>query len=844
VDKPCKKACGAETRVEMFEITQQPTDGSMCSIAEGKIRETDCDHPECVDCQGGWSSDKTCGCGINSITEIYSIAQSGNGAQCPFSSGETREKECPKQQCQHCEGLWVEGECDRACGTGKRTDVFKITTNARGSGKECGAKDGDIRSVSCTLRECKKCVGEWEKEGGSCNQVCGAKSLQETFHVSQEGEREYTCTFKDEETRTHQCPVKKECQACEGEWVTKQACTKMCGSENKVETFKVSQFPTDGGTCAHDDGEVRKVSCGNPSCRSCKGDWELGTCSQTCGSETRKDVFRVTQESTDGSSCTYTEGEVRESSCNHPQCTTCSGTWKKEKEQCDHMCGVKKVEETYRILTEGNDGNGCSIQDGETRMVNCPKKVPCESCKGVWEKGRCTQTCGEEMRTDTFNLVKDSTNGSVCPYKNGELRSVPCNHQPCIECKGEWNAQPCTKKCGTETVQQTFKIIEEGNTGTPCPYVDGEEKPFECALPSCLTRLKREICHPYDSICLQTKSYASFCEKMNIPTCTVQSIKNTVDEKCEGYGITKEDCNYTRVAKEEYHRKAQEEIQFQKAELVDITLQKAELVEVAKKMKRREKEITSKMSTVNGENQMLRQEVKDIKIELEKHESSLRLREQNLLRLEKKLARQQNKQDEQKLIEEDAWEMLRQQESRKANMVRFVDETVTEKPYLENLCALTSGRNIPRYECKRIINTIGQNCSEACFEEFGGEFSGNECKTAVQEFNDLKVTCQLFSAIFSPDKLTSEEKNETVNDPLYAEVQSILSIADKTKTDKTKTFICGNPDLDRADCKGFGLEYDFPTVYKNGVCEMTAIQNEDECQEFSAEAEGFDWNFY
>jgi hypothetical protein len=278
-------------------------------------------------------------------------------------------------------------------------------------------------------------------------------------------------------------------------------------------------------------------------------------------------------------------------------------------------------------------------------------------------------------------------------------------------------------------------------------------------------------------------------------------------------------------------------------------MEKEELKATQKKLKRREEKIVKELSKVQNENHALRNQILTVQQQLQEQQQELRDRENMLARREKRLVRQANKQDRQQSIEDDAWEMFRDFESKKADMIQFVENNLAEKPYLENLCALTSGRNIPRYECTELINKVGQTCSKSCLAEYGGSFDSTECKQAVPEFNDLKVTCQLFSAIFAPDKMSKQDLDNAVRDPLYSEVHHILSIdTDKPvvveeiiKTTKTETFVCGNPDLDSEVCTEFGAAYEFPTIYKNGICEMTAIDNKDDCDEFGAEAEGFNW---
>jgi SMC interacting uncharacterized protein involved in chromosome segregation len=325
--------------------------------------------------------------------------------------------------------------------------------------------------------------------------------------------------------------------------------------------------------------------------------------------------------------------------------------------------------------------------------------------------------------------------------------------------------------------------------------------------------------------------------------CTEDSIKNTINQKCIEYNIF-DNCNYTSVATEIY--KGEENAQAEQNNMFDTTMEKEALEATQKRLKRREEKIVKQMSKIQNENQTLRNQVQTVQNQLKEEQQKLRDREKMLALREKRLAKEAKKQVQQQSIEDDAWEMFRDFESKKADMVQFVENNLTEKPYIENLCALTSGRNIPRYECTGIIKKVGQTCSKSCFKEYDGSFDSIECKRAVPEFNDLKVTCQLFSVVFAPEKLTPKELDTATRDPLYKEVQSILSIGQNTETIKentfkSTTFVCGNPDLDSEICKEFGVAYEFPTIYKNGICEMTAIDNKDDCEEFGAEAEGFIW---
>jgi hypothetical protein len=838
---PCMKSCGAEKRIEVYRILQQPTDGTKCDFDDNATRKTDCQNPECVDCQGQWVSGGSCGCGTQFATETYRIGSKGQGGKpCEFKDGETRVKECPKarQNCQDCIGHWSQGKCDAPCGNGSRTDVYNIDTPAVGEGEACEALEGATRTAKCKERECNACIGEWQKQE-ACDHLCGEKAVEEVFRVSQEGEGDNKCP--DERSRAVACPSKARCQPCEGEWRVTDECNKPCGKEERVETYTITQMATNETSCPHSQGEIRKTPCDHKPCQSCKGEWDLGKCTQNCGPEQRVDTFRITQTATDGSKCSYADNEERESRCNHPACVPCTGAWVRETDACNHTCGDKKVNEVYQISEAGTDGSTCPFKDGDTRTVDCPNKGACVPCQGAWKKGTCTKTCGEEMRTDTFVLKNASTDGSSCPFEDDETRKESCGHPECIDCVGEWIDAPCTQDCGQEAVVSTYTVREKGNGGKACPFQGGDTKEVQCRLPSCFSKFKQEICHPNDSVCKETTDTAYFCNILGMETCTEPLIKTTIDRLCAKYNFEEDTCNFSFVRNAMYKEKIENENEQRDDMFAEIATQKEALEKETKRLKIREEKINSQLSKMQVENKNLKTKIARVEDRLNTQEDELKERERMLDMKEKRLIRKDLQQKKQQTIEDDAWKMFREFEREKNDAKMFVDNMMDSKPYVSNLCALTSGRRLSPYECNELILDVGYNCASSCLKDYGGGFNTSECKVAIKEFSDKKVSCQLFSAIFSPEKLTTEELKIANTDPLYSEIQEILSIEETEPPKQTTKLVCGNPDLDSDVCGEFGQAYEFPTVYQNGICEMTAIDNKDDCEEFGAESEGFAW---
>ncbi len=494
-DHPCEK----QTYTETFVITPG-TDGKECDLKE-ETRTVQCENndtkPECRDCYQETTrtgSECTHKCGHEFYTIDTKVVPSTNGRECNL---ESRKETLPcdnNVDCQSCQGKWeIQGKCDQSCGSKELTQVYTIE-NQGNDGSTCPVKEGETKPYICEeLIKCQSCVGEYRpKAGENCDHPCDVtdepKTITETFVITNEGTTGF-CDLKDKNPdRQVECDKKDPCRKCEGKWEETKSCTKTCGPEKKTLTYKVTQTPTDGSICQITDGSEKQEDCNHPECVSCTGIWEVeGECDQSCGSKELTQKYSIKNQGNDGIACEFKEGETKPYICEEEiPCQSCVGEYRPKAETCDdHLCDdtdePKTITETFVITDMGNAGY-CDLKSkNPDRQKTCEKKVRCRGCKGHWEEIiSCMQTCGEENKTLSWVIDETPTDGTECPFKQGETRTEACNNPACVSCKGEWKIDgECDQPCGTKELTQTYSITK-GNDGSSCEFPEGAKEVYTC----------------------------------------------------------------------------------------------------------------------------------------------------------------------------------------------------------------------------------------------------------------------------------------------------------------------------------------------------------------------------
>jgi len=280
----------------------------------------------------------------------------------------------------------------------------------------CEEEDSEVQKTTCTLENTNfmqrydfivPCEGQWAATD-NCNQVCGEKSITETFNVSVAGT---VCEFDNGEVRTKVCPSKPAC--CEGRWVATDHperslrfswdCNQLCGEKSVTETFVGS------GDCEFDNGEVRtKVCPSKTACQSCVGSWTVeDPCTQKCGDETKTLVYNVSQQPNDGSSCPAENNATKQESCNHSPCV------------------VNKKNNIIKITSLPEE---CPFMMNKTAFKTCKKAVKNRATDNECGLENPTYTCKRTSSYYCGNQDRNRREARECDemnkYNKNSLRNI------------------------------------------------------------------------------------------------------------------------------------------------------------------------------------------------------------------------------------------------------------------------------------------------------------------------------------------------------------------------------------------------------------------------------------
>ena len=231
LESECDKTCGGGVRKWRYNITSPALDGGTpCAFSQDEIKEEDCNQHQCDDCVGNWvlesECDKTCGGGVR--TWRYNITSPGSegGTPCAFAQDETKQEDCNQHQCPpiNCIGDWefTDDECNKTCGGGQRTRVFRVYTSASNNGTPCTHSDGDVDHVPCNTHDCPQpfdCEYEWIDES-NCSKPCGTGTKTQKARITKQAVNGGTCPVTENQSRTIDCNTDKCC-----EWLVQDTST-------------------------------------------------------------------------------------------------------------------------------------------------------------------------------------------------------------------------------------------------------------------------------------------------------------------------------------------------------------------------------------------------------------------------------------------------------------------------------------------------------------------------------------------------------------------------------------------------------------------------------------------
>lgn len=211
--------------------------------------------------------------------------------------------------------------------------------------------------------------------------------------------------------------------------------------------------------------------------KNCKGIWEDGTCSKTCGGGNKTQKFKVTKEKIADGNCPDF-GKTRNIQCNTQPCPVdCEVKWG-DWGSCSTTCGNGTQIRNYSIITPPKyGGNQCPTQTKRcSDLSGC--KIDCVGYHDPWWSG-CSARCGGGTKKKSFNVsVSPKNGGNACPGS----KTASCNTHPCpVPCSGSWGSWSGWSKCsargcnssGTRTRTRSYTVHRPAQHGGSCPHSNG-----------------------------------------------------------------------------------------------------------------------------------------------------------------------------------------------------------------------------------------------------------------------------------------------------------------------------------------------------------------------------------
>jgi len=329
----------------------------------------------------------------------------GHGNQdCP-ELGEYRSfnsHPCPVD-CEY--GDWsTSTACSATCGTGFSTKDRLVTKHPQHGGKPCPSLhdsspcNSAVCATDCVVTEwsiysvcTRSCASEYQDDG---SKILGHQSRNRVINtVAKDGGKPCPSLHEEQHCNTQLCPV--DCYM--SQYGAYSACSKTCGTGEKIKRRTVEQHPARGGKeCG---SESSAAECTNPlNADLCPIDCQLSPwsdytdCSANCdGGEQTATRSVVTAATLNGAACNATLSDTRQ--CNMMSCSTegCQvGDWTKWSD-CSTACGGGQQVKTRPITRMPSaDGAGCpslsEVQPCNTHGCGC-SHVRCSYSKhrsGRW----------------------------------------------------------------------------------------------------------------------------------------------------------------------------------------------------------------------------------------------------------------------------------------------------------------------------------------------------------------------------------------------------------------------------------------------------------------------------
>ena len=462
-----------------------------------------CSLPDCPKLLGEWidqsecistGDDETCGPGQQRQTRV---CVSGTRDKCNVSE-EEQLIECRLPDCPKILGPWNDdGPCnaignDKTCGPGNQ----KQSRSCRnGTHDKCTVLD-ELQTIPCSLPDCPKELGHWVNDG-PCQAVeiatsCGVGRLKQ-FRNCTDGTTDL-CEYEDMK-RTVSCSLPN-CFKSLGDWMSEGECKSIgsdetCGpAEQKQNRTCISGVTTE---CSDADKE-QFISCDLPDCPKKLGDWtNYGKCEaigddKMCGPGYQNQIRSCIDGTKD--KCTETETQ-KDVLCRLPDCPKKLGRWRNEglcqAVASNKMCGPAMQRQTRTCLNGTTDM--CDTADVRhvipCSLPNCPKTL------GIWvDQGNCN-AIGANKHCGPGNIVqvRQCEDGTIekCTREDREQISR-CNLADCPMQTGNWTnngycvANNDPKECGPGQQKQTRTCVD--GTKEKCTNKN-RERHISCNLMDC-----------------------------------------------------------------------------------------------------------------------------------------------------------------------------------------------------------------------------------------------------------------------------------------------------------------------------------------------------------------------